>query len=85
MNQISLITELIYKHQQQEVLNEVAGYRLMHEANQAKKQEGITKSKLLARVGKLLQSVGLALEERYGRRADISSPRIQDYSQGDCA
>ncbi len=85
MNQISLITELIYKQQQQEVLNEVAGYRLVREAAQANKQDGNAISRFLVSVGKLLQYAGFALEDRYGGQFDVTSQRIQKYSQGDCA
>ncbi len=85
MNQISLITELIYKQQQQELLNELAGYRLLNNAVRAKKRGKNVRSKFLLTVGKLLQSVGQALEKRYGGYIDLASTHIQEPSHSDCA
>ncbi len=85
MNQISLITELIYKRQQQEVLNEVAGYQVVRDALQIKKHDGLARSKFLVKLGMLLQSVGHTLENRYGGHFDGTSQPIEDCSQGNYA
>ncbi len=85
MNQISLITELIYKQQQQELLKELADYRLVNDAIRANKENRIARSKILLKVGKLLQSAGQTLENRHGEYLDLDTPRRQEPNHGECA
>ena len=84
MNQISLFTELIYHQQRQELLNEQASFRLVNGAINMNKRGGIARFEILVRLGKFMQSMGLALEQRYGARLKATSYHMQECSQDDC-
>ncbi len=79
MNQISLLTELVYQQKRQELLGQVAEYRLMNEAAKANSPARSVISRILAWAGRQMQYVGFALEERYGEQFTLKAP----YNQAD--
>jgi hypothetical protein len=85
MNQISLLTEVYYQQRHNEILKEVASYHLIDEALKSQRPYEAGKSKLLAWVGKQLQEMGTALEDRYGNRLAMNTPQLQESNQGNCA
>jgi hypothetical protein len=84
MNQISFLSEVDHVRKQQEILREMEGYRMIHEALQARKSNGTGKSKILAWVGKQFSKVGLALEERHGIQLTPTTTGFQQSNPGGC-
>ncbi len=85
MNEMSLITELVYRQRYEETLKEAASYRLINEALRNRNSGKGVGSKLLKWIGMQMQQAGSTLSKRYGALFARNPTHNQETSQGDCA
>jgi hypothetical protein len=85
MNQNGLLTELIFRQRNQEVLQEAAKFHLANEALRSRASSTTGRSKTLGWIGNQLRLIGHKLQERYDEQMMAHRTDYTQNSQSDCA